>query len=107
MTTTPLLVIHISAGITSLLSGAVAMTFRKGSRGHVVAGKVFVFAMLSMAGAGVFMAVMKSQTGNVLGGVMTLTWCQRHGLRSGAEKGKRAFSSGLRSYWYWRPERSW
>ena len=68
----PILILHISAGIVGLLSGATAMSFRKGSRGHVVAGQVFVIAMLSMAGAGAFMAVMKSQTGNLLGGVMTL-----------------------------------
>jgi len=72
MTVSPLLVVHITGGITGLLSGAVALTFRKGSRGHIVAGKVFVAAMLSMAGAGSYMAIIKSQTGNLLGGVMTL-----------------------------------
>ena len=71
MQVSPLLVLHISGGIAGILSGAVAMTFRKGSRGHVVAGQVFVIAMLSMSAAGAYMALMKSQTGNLMGGVMT------------------------------------
>jgi uncharacterized membrane protein len=72
MSISPLLVLHISGGITGLVSGAAAMTFRKGSRGHVVAGQVFVIAMLTMAGAGATMAAMKSQIGNLMGGLMTL-----------------------------------
>ena len=72
MTISPLLVIHIGGGITGLLSGAVAMSFRKGSRGHIVAGQVFVAAMLTMAAAGTTLAVMKSQTGNIMGGLVTL-----------------------------------
>ena len=71
MQVSSLLVLHISGGIIGILSGAVAMTFRKGSRGHVVAGRVFVIAMLCMSGAGAYMAFMKSQTGNLMGGVMT------------------------------------
>lgn len=71
MQVSPLLMLHISGGITGILSGAVAMTFRKGSRGHIVAGRVFVVAMLCMSGAGAYMAFMKSQTGNLMGGVMT------------------------------------
>jgi hypothetical protein len=71
MQVSPLLVLHISGGITGILSGAVAMFFRKGSRRHVVAGRVFVIAMLCMSGAGAYLAFMKSQTGNLMGGVMT------------------------------------
>lgn len=72
MQVSPLLVLHISGGIVGILSGAVAMTFRKGSRAHVVAGQVFVIAMLCMSGAGAYMAYfVKPNMGNVLGGVMT------------------------------------
>lgn len=39
----PILVFHISAGILGVLSGAVAMSFRKGSRGHRVAGNVLSY----------------------------------------------------------------
>jgi|SRR5271166_1966724 len=68
----PLLLFHICAGTLGLLSGAVAIVFRKGSRQHGVAGNVFVLSMLCMAGAGAYMAFMKSQPGNVLGGTLTL-----------------------------------
>jgi uncharacterized membrane protein len=67
----PILLLHIAGGITGILSGFVAIFSRKGSRGHAVAGTVFVIAMLCMSGAGAYMAFMKSQTGNLMGGVMT------------------------------------
>ena len=35
----PVLIVHISAGMVGLLSGTAAMLFRKGSRRHAVAGK--------------------------------------------------------------------
>ena len=69
---TPILILHICGGLAGLLSGAVAMSFRKGSRGHALAGKVFVASMLTMAAAGVFLAVLKLQPGNILGGMFTL-----------------------------------
>ena len=68
----PLLFLHISGGITGILSGAVAMTFRKGSRWHGIAGSVFVVAMLTMAASGALMAVIKNQPSNILGGTLTL-----------------------------------
>jgi hypothetical protein len=71
MRLSPILLFHIAAGTLGLLSGAVAMFFRKGSHRHALAGKVFVIAMLSMAASGVFMAVLKSQPGNVVGGTFT------------------------------------
>ena len=67
-----LLVVHISGGIVGLLSGGVAMSFRKGSRGHRVAGNVFFVAMLCLSSAGAYMAYfVKPNMGNVMGGVMT------------------------------------
>jgi uncharacterized membrane protein len=71
MSYSPLLLFHICAGIAGLLSGAVAMSFRKGSRWHGMAGNVFFISMLSMSGAGAYMAFMKSQTSNIFGGVLT------------------------------------
>jgi len=47
------------------------MSFRKGSRRHRVAGNVFVIAMLSLSASGVYLAIVKSQPGNILGGVLT------------------------------------
>jgi uncharacterized membrane protein len=67
----PILVLHICAGLFGVLSGAVAMSFRKGSRGHRAAGNVFVISMLSLAASAVYLAIMKSQVTNVLGGVLT------------------------------------
>jgi len=67
----PILVLHICGGLVGLLSGAMAMSFRKGSRWHGMAGNVFAVSMLTMASAGVTLAVMKSQPGNIVGGTLT------------------------------------
>jgi uncharacterized membrane protein len=69
---TPLLFVHISGGIIGLLSGTVAMIYRKGSHGHRVSGYVFVVAMLSMAAAAECLALMNHQMNNAFGGVLTL-----------------------------------
>src|ERR1700738_1888050 len=67
----PLLPLHISAGIVGIASGAAAMSFRKGSPRHALAGKVFVIAMLTLGASAVYLALMKHQLGNVLGGTFT------------------------------------
>ena len=67
----PLLVLHISAGIIGILAGTATMAFRKGSPRHALAGKIFVATMLTMAASAVFLAVIKHQMGNVLGGIFT------------------------------------
>jgi hypothetical protein len=67
----PLLLLHITAGIFGVLAGAVAATFRKGSQGHRLSGMAFVFAMFTMAGLGAFLAVLKNQPTNVCAGVIT------------------------------------
>jgi hypothetical protein len=67
----PLLILHISGGILGLLSGAAAMIYRKGSRGHRLAGDVFVVAMLIMGACGSTLALMKHQTNNFFGGLLT------------------------------------
>jgi len=54
-----------------LLSGTAAMFFRKGSRRHARAGRVFVVAMLTMASVAVYLAVVRHQPGNVRGGIFT------------------------------------
>lgn len=67
----PLLPVHITAGILGILSGSAAMSFRKGSSRHVLAGRVFVVSMLTMAAAAVYLAVHKHQTPNILAGTLT------------------------------------
>jgi uncharacterized membrane protein len=67
----PMLLIHICAGTLGLLSGAVAISLRKGSGRHRVVGNVFVVSMLTLSVSGVYMAIMKHQPGNILGGSLT------------------------------------
>jgi hypothetical protein len=67
----PLLLLHITAGTLGVLSGFVAVFLRKGSRRHGLAGNVFVTSMLGLSASGVYLALMKSQPGNVLGGALT------------------------------------
>jgi len=54
-----------------MLSGFVAAFLRKGSRRHAIAGNVFVTAMMILSASGVYLAIMKSQPGNILGGTLT------------------------------------
>jgi hypothetical protein len=67
----PVLFLHIVAGTLGMLSGFVAVFLRKGSRRHGLAGTVFVISMLCLASTGVFLAILKSQPGNILGGTLT------------------------------------
>lgn len=67
----PILLLHICSGIVGVLSGFVAVTLRKGSRRHGRAGNVFVMSMLSLAATGVYLAILRSEPGNILGGTLT------------------------------------
>jgi hypothetical protein len=67
----PILVVHICAGTLGLLSGTAAMSFRKGSPRHVLAGKVFVASMLTMAAVAVYLAIVRHQPNNIGGGILT------------------------------------
>jgi hypothetical protein len=71
MSFSPILLLHICGGILGLLSGGAAISFRKGSRRHGLAGSVFVISMLTLSASGVYMAFMKHQPGNILGGALT------------------------------------
>jgi len=68
---TPILMLHIASGTLGMLSGFVAMFFRKGSRGHGLAGDLFVISMLGLSATGTYLAILKSQPGNILGGTIT------------------------------------
>jgi hypothetical protein len=68
----PILALHITAGMIGMFSGAAALIFRKGSPRHALAGKVFVASMLTMAASAVYLAVLKNQPDNVGGGILTL-----------------------------------
>ncbi|MFN2637736.1 MAG: hypothetical protein ABR585_11970 [Gemmatimonadaceae bacterium] len=67
-----LLPVHITAGLVSLIAGFIALYTLKGASIHKKSGTVFVYAMLAMAAAGAWMAVLKSQPANIAGGSITL-----------------------------------
>jgi len=67
----PLLILHILGGSIGLLSGTVAMAVQKGSRLHRAAGNVFTIAMLTLASSGLYLAILKSQRGNIIGSIVT------------------------------------
>lgn len=61
----PLVLFHITAGLTAILSGFVTMTLHEGSRSHRACGNEFFVSLLCMGGSGAFMAFMKYQFANV------------------------------------------
>jgi hypothetical protein len=73
--------------------GTAALSFRKGSPRHVLAGKVFVLSMLIMAVGAVYLAIVKHQPNNIGGGIITfyligtawLTARRREGETSGLD----------------------
>ena len=71
MQLSPILLFHICGGTLGVLSGTIAIFLRKGSRRHALAGTVFVISMLALGTSGAYMAMMKWQPGNILGGVFT------------------------------------
>jgi hypothetical protein len=66
-----LLPVHIGAGVLAILSGTAAISFRKGSSRHALAGQVFVAAMLTMSAAAVYLAILKHQTPNIVAGILS------------------------------------
>jgi uncharacterized membrane protein len=68
----PLLILHISGGILGLLTGTIAMIYRKGSRGHRLAGNLFVVSMIVMGTFAVPLALMKRDMNNLFGGILTI-----------------------------------
>lgn len=71
MSSSPILLFHICAGTVGVLSGFAAVSFRKGSRRHRVAGNVFFISMLTLGASGSYMGFMKHQVLNVSMGVLT------------------------------------
>ena len=67
----PLLLFHIITATIGLTAGVTAMCLRKGSPVHRRAGIVFSIAMLSMSASGAVLAELKTQTINVLVGLLT------------------------------------
>jgi uncharacterized membrane protein len=63
--------IHVMAGLTALVTGAVALYALKGARLHRRSGLIFVYAMLVMSSTGALMSVVHLNVGNVIAGVLT------------------------------------
>ena len=72
MSYSPILLVHILGGTLGLLSGTAAMSFRKGSPRHALAGKVFVASMLTMGAVAVYLAIVRHQPNNIGGGILTV-----------------------------------
>jgi len=63
--------IHVLAGLSALIAGAVALYALKGGKLHRQAGILFVYAMLVMSSTGAVMSVVHLNVGNVMAGVLT------------------------------------
>jgi uncharacterized membrane protein len=68
----PIVLLHVSGGVIGLVSGAVALSFRKGSRAHRVAGNVFFISMLIAAAAGTYLGFRNSEMDNFFGGILVI-----------------------------------
>ena len=71
----PLLLLHVGSGSVGLLSGAVALSLRKGSHPHGVAGVIFFISMLTASAAGALLAIRNAEMDNVFGGILTFLSC--------------------------------
>ena len=68
---TPQLIVHISAGSLAILSGAAALSVRKGARLHRVFGTVFFLSILAMSVMGAYLAVLIPQRATAVVGLFT------------------------------------
>lgn len=67
-----LLLIHISGAVLGILSGFLAMTLRKGSGWHAVAGNAFTVSMIAMSTSAAYMATFVHPVAlNVVVGLLT------------------------------------
>jgi uncharacterized membrane protein len=68
----PILFLHISGAVIGLLSGAMAVVFRKGSGWHAAAGNVFFVSMLCMSSSAAYVAVFERPNRvNLMMGILT------------------------------------
>ena len=68
---TPLLPIHVAAASLALVTGAIALSVKKGGRLHRTSGVVFVYAMLAMCASALVAALIKGQITNVIAALTT------------------------------------
>lgn len=68
-----LLILHILGGTIGLLSGSIAIAVRKGDHLHRASENVFTVAMLTLASSGLYLAILKSRRGNIIGSIVTFS----------------------------------
>lgn len=66
-----MILLHIIGGLTSLTSGAIALSSAKGGNLHRKSGIMFVYAMLVMSSSGAVMAARIPETVSVIAGLLT------------------------------------
>ena len=66
-----LIVFHVVAGSAALLTGAAALSVRKGGRLHARIGTIFFASMLAMAGTGALVAAAQPERGTAVIGAFT------------------------------------
>ena len=67
----PLMLVHVVGGSAALLSGAAALTVRKGGRPHARAGTIFFASMLVMTLTGALIAALKPERATAVIGILT------------------------------------
>ena len=67
-----MILVHVAGGSAALLSGAAALSFRKGGPLHARAGTIFFAAMLVLAGTGAWIAALRPERGTMVVGLLTL-----------------------------------
>jgi len=88
MSFSPILVAHVSGGTVGLLSGAVALSSRKGSRPHKIAGNVVLISMLTASAGGALLGFRNSEWDNVFGGVLVFYLVATAWITARREEGK-------------------
>lgn len=71
MAVTPALIVHVSAGSIGFLSGAIALSVRKGERLHRASGTVFFVSMLVMSATAAYLSIL-TQPGTFFVSILTL-----------------------------------
>jgi uncharacterized membrane protein len=69
---TPEVMIHVGAGALGLVSGAVAVSARKGERLHRGAGSTFILVMGTTAASGIYLGLAGGEPNNAIAGIVTL-----------------------------------
>lgn len=73
MPITPVLIFHIGVGTICLLSGFAALMFKKGSRPHRTAGKIFGITTVAAATSAIYLAIFTPEKMiSVIGGTIAL-----------------------------------